>query len=191
MAYIAKIFEENPVAVQTGFDVLFLCITLSSDLFDENPETFKRKFEEIKNNAEEYVLVNQLEDTFYECVKNDRYFDHWCEQYSQNELKRYFNSQFRTDKIAKDIYSALAKRQCKEELRRAPTKSLKQQVIEKDNSTCQYCKRALQPKEIHIDHVVPYSLGGKTVLSNLVVSCRTCNEKKAARALEEFMLEFS
>lgn len=33
----------------------------------------------------------------------------------------------------------------------------------------------------HIDHIVPLSKGGRTALSNLALSCATCNQRKAAR----------
>lgn len=32
------------------------------------------------------------------------------------------------------------------------------------------------------DHVVPYSVGGLTIWSNLVLLCKSCNVKKSARS---------
>ncbi len=36
-----------------------------------------------------------------------------------------------------------------------------------------------------IDHVVPRSLGGRTVWENVVSACRTCNLKKSNKTLAE------
>ena len=55
----------------------------------------------------------------------------------------------------------------------------------RDNRICQYCGKKLDKKGIHIDHVIPYSLGGRTELDNLVVACAECNLKKSGRTLAQ------
>jgi len=40
-----------------------------------------------------------------------------------------------------------------------------------------------------VDHVVPRSKGGTTVLSNLVPMCKKCNERKLSKDLETFLAE--
>ena len=43
---------------------------------------------------------------------------------------------------------------------------------------CYYCKKALSPETVTMDHVIPVSLGGHTSKGNVVPSCKTCNTLK-------------
>ena len=43
---------------------------------------------------------------------------------------------------------------------------------------CAYCGRAVGPKELTMDHVVPVSRGGRSVRGNVVASCKDCNNRK-------------
>lgn len=62
------------------------------------------------------------------------------------------------------------------------TPELKQQVKIRDNYTCQCCGKYM-PDEVglHIDHIVPVSRGGKSIISNLQVLCDKCNLRKGNR----------
>jgi hypothetical protein len=73
-------------------------------------------------------------------------------------------------------------------LRRMPKATLRNKIIERDGMKCRYCGRQLGKEEITIDHIVPYSLGGKTEFDNLVVSCRPCNSKKGGRLLDDVQM---
>jgi 5-methylcytosine-specific restriction endonuclease McrA len=55
----------------------------------------------------------------------------------------------------------------------------KSNVFLRDNYTCQYCQKDLEKKECTLDHVLPISLGGKTVWENSVTACGPCNARKA------------
>ena len=64
--------------------------------------------------------------------------------------------------------------------RRRVDKELRKQVLERDRNTCRYCGTPLlREKEIHIDHVHPFSKDGETIIDNLVASCRECNKAKS------------
>lgn len=65
--------------------------------------------------------------------------------------------------------------------RRAVTLRERRFIINRDNHTCRYCSTKLKVKDIHIDHVYPYSRGGETTVANSVVSCRQCNSRKSAK----------
>ncbi len=43
---------------------------------------------------------------------------------------------------------------------------------------CAYCETNAHPDYMQIDHYVPFSKGGETVVSNLVCSCKKCNVAK-------------
>jgi len=55
---------------------------------------------------------------------------------------------------------------------------LRFKVMQRDNFSCRYCGRspAKNPEiELHVDHVVPWSKGGETVIENLQTLCSVCN----------------
>lgn len=62
------------------------------------------------------------------------------------------------------------------------TKELRRTIMAMDNYTCRICGKYM-PDEVglHIDHIMPVSKGGKTVISNLRVLCSKCNGHKSAK----------
>lgn len=52
-------------------------------------------------------------------------------------------------------------------------------VLQRDNFTCQYCGRSAPEVILNVDHIYPSSLGGKTIIENLITSCRECNVGKS------------
>lgn len=70
---------------------------------------------------------------------------------------------------------------------RAPSKRLRFQVLVRDKSTCQLCGASpiKDPSvTLHIDHIIPWSKGGKTTLSNLQTLCSVCNLGKSDIIIE-------
>ena len=58
-------------------------------------------------------------------------------------------------------------------------------LFNRDRFTCQYCGRQPGAKELTIDHLVPKSLGGKTVWTNCALACVECNCRKGSKPLSE------
>ena len=59
---------------------------------------------------------------------------------------------------------------------------LRYQVLKRDNFKCCACgaSPAKDPSaELHIDHIIPWSKGGKTTLENLQTLCSKCNLGKS------------
>ena len=53
-------------------------------------------------------------------------------------------------------------------------------VLMRDGARCQLCgAEAREGAKLHVDHIVPWSKGGATVLSNLRVLCHVCNIGKS------------
>lgn len=69
-------------------------------------------------------------------------------------------------------------------LHRAANNGLRKLVYERDAGRCRYCGEAV-PFKAPLDHIIPYSIGGKTEFENLVVSCRPCNSEKSGRTPEQ------
>ena len=72
--------------------------------------------------------------------------------------------------------------------RRDPSMRLRYEVLARDHFTCKYC--GASPKKdpnvtLHIDHIVPWSKGGKTILENLQTLCSKCNLGKSDLDPEE------
>ena len=57
-------------------------------------------------------------------------------------------------------------------------------IFRRDDDTCQYCREKFPRSELTIDHVVPRTLGGKSIWENVVCCCIDCNRKKGGRTPE-------
>lgn len=65
---------------------------------------------------------------------------------------------------------------------RDPSLRLRWKVLQRDRFTCCNCgaSPAMTPGvELHVDHVVPWSKGGETVMENLQTLCAACNLGKS------------
>ena len=43
---------------------------------------------------------------------------------------------------------------------------------------CYYCESSIPAKKLTMDHVVPLARGGRSIKSNLVPCCKSCNNQK-------------
>lgn len=60
------------------------------------------------------------------------------------------------------------------------SKTQKSTMYQKQNGICPYCKNFFDAKNMHGDHIKPWSKGGKTELSNGQMLCGECNRKKSS-----------
>jgi len=51
-------------------------------------------------------------------------------------------------------------------------------IYRKDNETCQICGEHVDWEDFHADHIIPYSEGGKTTVSNGRATHRSCHLSK-------------
>lgn len=60
---------------------------------------------------------------------------------------------------------------------------LRRPVIQRAANHCEYCGLSQEGQEatFHIDHIIPISAGGESVLENLALACVSCSLRKAAR----------
>jgi HNH endonuclease len=63
------------------------------------------------------------------------------------------------------------------------SEDLTRQVEERAGRRCEYCRmhQALQGATFHVEHILPSSRGGPTVLDNLAWACPGCNLHKSDR----------
>lgn len=97
------------------------------------------------------------------------------------QLLREFAS---TDKRIADTVYTFELQEVTLRYQRSPSKVLRRKILERDSSICRYCGCDCKGYE-HVDHVIPYSQGGRTIESNLVCACAPCNRKKHARSLAD------
>ncbi len=60
---------------------------------------------------------------------------------------------------------------------------LRKQVVKRAGNRCEFCQLSQEGQEatFHIDHTIPVSAGGETILANLALACVSCSLRKAAR----------
>ena len=58
-------------------------------------------------------------------------------------------------------------------------------IIWRDKNQCQYCGEKFLTKNLTMDHILPKSRGGLNTWTNLVASCKECNQKKGNKTPEE------
>lgn len=58
------------------------------------------------------------------------------------------------------------------------TKTLRKRIYERDGNRCLNCGST---DNLSIDHIIPLSKGGKTIIQNLQTLCLTCNLRKGNR----------
>ena len=61
-------------------------------------------------------------------------------------------------------------------------------LFERQNGMCHYCGEPLAEETTQLDHLTPHSRGGPHSFDNVVLSCLTCNLKKAQLTEEEFAM---
>ena len=67
-------------------------------------------------------------------------------------------------------------------------KKIRKRVLERDGYVCYICEKQLAEDEVTYDHIIPRSQGGTDYEDNLAVCCQECNEEKADRNLEQYVL---
>lgn len=60
-------------------------------------------------------------------------------------------------------------------------------VLRRDEFTCQSCGATVSDGvKLHVDHIIPISRGGKTIMSNLQTLCNRCNKGKGNKMIEDY-----
>lgn len=57
---------------------------------------------------------------------------------------------------------------------------IKKAIINRANGVCEYCRSQARfsTQAFSVEHIIPVSCGGKTILDNLALACQGCNNHK-------------
>lgn len=86
------------------------------------------------------------------------------------------------ERLADDFEKATRNNTVKHRTTRSISQRLRYKVLSRDNFKCCACgaSPAKDPSvELHVDHIIPWSKGGETVLDNLQTLCSKCNIGKS------------
>ncbi len=61
-------------------------------------------------------------------------------------------------------------------------------VLKRDNQICQICGKNVFDDDIHFDHIIPWSKGGPTEVSNIRLLCSDCNLHRSNSYENEFLI---
>lgn len=71
-----------------------------------------------------------------------------------------------------------------------PKAGWKRRQFDKQKGLCYYCGEGCEMRTMHQEHMTPLKRGGLHDVSNLVLSCKTCNFRKHTMTAEEFINEY-
>lgn len=54
-------------------------------------------------------------------------------------------------------------------------------ILQRDGFTCQFCRATPGNDQLHVDHLIPWSLKGSDHDNNLTTACERCNHGKSNR----------
>lgn len=108
-------------------------------------------------------------------------FQSWCEV---SEFKRNFEPEVH-DWVSTVNFHIAVPRIIRllfyDRLPRNKVKFNRRNIYARDKNICQYCGRRYRTTELSLDHIIPRSMGGKSVWENVVCACTKCNVKKGGR----------
>lgn len=102
-------------------------------------------------------------------------------RYDANEFEKEISQLIADDEVTnyKGIYYYLFDRKESHLNLRQFDEKMKRKAYEAQNGICPLCKNHFKFEEMEGDHIVPWSKGGKTEMTNLQMLCRLCNNTKS------------
>ena len=104
--------------------------------------------------------------------KNGTYVRSYTRNTSSSSYRSRSSSSYRNNYYNYRLYNSSA---------RDFSKSMKQKQYLQQGGRCRHCGKYGSMSDMHADHIIPYSKGGRTTASNLQILCRDCNLKKSNR----------
>ena len=76
----------------------------------------------------------------------------------------------------------------KSEKRKAFDQSYKEDLLQKQNHRCSFCKSMIDLSNAHLDHIIPFLYVGDELADNYQMLCETCNARKGTATYFEISM---
>jgi len=146
---------------------------------DKNADELRQYYQEI---------INRIQRIFPKKRKEMKGLERWnlynqysSHKYNATELEKEIENLMLDDEVTnkKGIYEYLLSWNPKYLSLREFTDKQKAEAYEKCGWICAICGEHFEREEMHADHKIPWSKGGKTEIENCQMLCRKCNLEKS------------
>jgi 5-methylcytosine-specific restriction endonuclease McrA len=148
-----------------------------SRLLDKDKQYYQLHQERIREQQKQYSQAHKSEIS----QKNRQYF-----QAHRDLFRAHRNKYYHTDRGRLVSRANLHKRRARKKSTGGSYTA--QQLLDqkkRQRSRCYYCSAKLG-RVFHADHIVPLSRGGSSDISNIVITCPTCNMQKGSKLPHEW-----
>lgn len=151
---------------------------------ENNTKYSLKKFERIENN----VLKNNIHNKkdFLVTVNIEVNYRSAKGQVDESRYGRYSFDEL--TKLYEEWKNGNKYEETKKQERKIMNDDIRYNVLKRDNFTCKLCgATARDGAKLHVDHIIPISKGGKTVMSNLQTLCDRCNLGKSNKTEDDMI----
>ena len=149
---------------------ILLCESINNSEYSSNKykRIEKRVLKKIIYKKEDFFITLKIE--VYYRSNGGNVNDSRKEKYLFNDLVTIYNDWKNGNKFE----------ETKKQERKIMNDDIRYNVLKRDNYKCQICgATAKDGAKLHVDHIIPVSKGGKTVMNNLQTLCERCNIGKS------------
>lgn len=197
MNYLVKTFYPNKAAYPQQIQDLYKLVEELETLKDarEIIENYKAEYKQYIGDVPDYIMKNDA-DGFYSRlgfaqIDEDTLTVEYVFAYTSSggKAQRSFSVPMTLETIEElinTLKSKLTQAAFAKEQRILMTPKLRESVKKRDQYTCCMCGNSIAKEPnllLEIDHIIPVSKGGETVLTNLQTLCWKCNRSKSNKVL--------
>ena len=199
LKYLVKLFYKDEALYPKQIEQLYFLIEELETLKDakEIIENSKKDVSKYLSNVPSYIMELD-KDGFYHKLgfaligENQLVVEYKISYTSEGgKAQRNFSIPMTEENIIKLIDVLKEKLSDKEFIkkqRRLMTAKLREEIKKRDNYTCRYCGNSVKKEPnllLEIDHIIPVTKGGETVIDNLQCLCWRCNRSKSDKMISE------
>lgn len=173
----------------------------------QNKKEYMKKYQGINKEKLSEQHKKYRNENLDKCLELCRsYYKNNKEKCLENKQEYYLKNKETIQEYKKEYRNNMTEEQIQKERLRCRVKGQKRrkvtgnhlsikiirQLLEQYKYKCYYCNSKIihtEKNSYHIDHYIPIAKGGTAEISNLVISCPTCNMSKGAKMPHEFMLK--
>jgi len=176
--YMAKVLDDQPpeMNIKWGFVDLYLLISSMMDeyVLDKKHDEFAQFFVGFERERRDVDDPADLLDDTHDLWDKELY-DYIQAFTTSGALRDRIETRNKVyrHRAFRDIHNLELKA-----VQRAFSEDQKIVIWRRDSGTCKHCGAKVDFPDMHADHIVPHSKGGKTIIENGQTLCAPCNLKK-------------